>query len=166
MDTDSLAEAVGELLRQRQLTLAVAESCTGGLLACHVTNIPGSSEYFEGGVVAYSYQAKELTLDVPRSTLRQHGAVSPQTAIAMAQGVRHLLQTDLALSTTGIAGPTGAAPGKPVGLAYVALSSADREETRRYVWAGDRWENRELSARAALQLLHQHLTKREPSGQR
>jgi len=161
MDADSLAQTVGELLRQRHLTLAVAESCTGGLLGCHLTNIPGSSEYFEGGVIAYSYQAKKRILGVPASTLTQYGAVSPETAKAMAQGVRRLLRTDLALSITGIAGPAGATPDKPVGLAYVALSSADGDECRRHVWSGDRWENRRLSVRAALDLLEQYLAQRE-----
>jgi len=158
MGTDSLAQAVGELLRQRRLTLAVAESCTGGLLAAHITSIPGSSDYFTGGVIAYSYGTKERVLNVPASVLERYGAVSPETAIAMAQGVRRLLRVDLALAVTGIAGPTGGTPEKPVGLTYIALSSSEGEKCRRYVWAGDRWENRELSARAALELLQEHLT--------
>jgi len=161
MDTDSLAQAVGELLRQRHLTLALAESCTGGLLATHVTNIPGSSAYFKGGVIAYSYEAKERVLNVPAAALERYGAVSPETATAMAQGVRRLLQVDLALAITGIAGPAGATPEKPVGLVYVALSSAHGDKCRRYVWTGDRWENRELSARAALELLQEYLTAEE-----
>jgi nicotinamide-nucleotide amidase len=162
MNTDSLARAVGELLQQRRLTLAVAESCTGGLLATHITNIPGSSAYFGGGVVAYSDDVKERMLNVPADVLEQHGAVSPETAITMAKGVRQLLQVDLALAVTGIAGPTGGTAEKPVGLAYIALASDQGEECRRCLWAGDRWENRESSARAALELLHDHLTARSP----
>jgi PncC family amidohydrolase len=157
MDTDSLAQAIGELLQERGLTLAVAESCTGGLLAGYITDIPGSSAYFEGGVIAYSYAVKEQVLGVPVGVLEQHGAVSPETAVAMARGVRELLQVDLALSVTGIAGPTGGTPEKPVGLVYIALASADGEECRKYLWTGDRWENREWSARAALEWLHEHL---------
>lgn len=164
MDTNSLAQAVGELLRQRHLTLAVAESCTGGLLGAYITNIPGSSAYFEGGVVAYSYKAKKRVLNVPTSVLEQHGAVSPETAIAMAKGVRQLLQTDLAMAITGIAGPAGATPEKPVGLVYIALSSSQGEKCRRYVWSGDRWQNREQSARAALELLQEHLAPPSPDG--
>ena len=159
-DENALEVIVGLLLKQRGLTLAVAESCTGGLLGYYITNIPGSSAYFEGGVIAYSYEAKERVLNVPGDVLARYGAVSPQTAMAMARGVRHLLQVDLALSITGIAGPTGATPEKPVGLVYVALSSAHGEKCRRYVWQGDRQQNRELSARAALELLHEHLTAR------
>lgn len=161
MDTDSLARAVGDLLRQRHLTLAIAESCTGGLLGCHLTNTPGSSAYFQGGVIAYSYKVKKLVLGVPADMLAQHGAVSYKTAIAMAQGVRRLLQTDLALSITGIAGPAGATPDKPVGLVYVALSSADGDWCNRCIWSGDRWENRRLSVREALELLKQHLANEE-----
>jgi nicotinamide-nucleotide amidase len=162
MNTDPLARAVGELLQQRHLTLAVAESCTGGLLATYITNIPGSSAYFEGGVVAYSNDVKERVLNVPPDVLEEYGAVSPETAIAMAKGVRQLLQVDLALAVSGIAGPTGGTAEKPVGLVYVALTSDQGEECRRYLWAGDRWENREWSARAALELLHEHLTAPSP----
>lgn len=161
MNTDSLAQAVGELLKERHLTLAVAESCTGGLLGAYITDIPGSSAYFEGGVIAYSYEAKTRVLNVPAGILERYGAVSPQTVTAMAKGVRRLLQTDLALAITGIAGPAGATPEKPVGLVYIALASAQGEVCRRYVWPGDRWENREWSARAALELLHEHLSPHE-----
>nr|MBC7244981.1 CinA family protein [Chloroflexota bacterium] len=157
MDIDSLAETVGRLLQQRCLKLAVAESCTGGLLATHITNIPGSSAYFEGGVVAYSYETKRRVLGVPASVLDTYGAVSAETAIAMARGVRHLLHVDLAVAITGIAGPTGARPQKPVGLTYIALASAKGEECRKYLWTGDRWENRRQSAKAALQWLREYL---------
>lgn len=148
---------MGELLQQHHLTLAVAESCTGGLLAARITDIPGSSAYFEGGVVVYSYEAKKLILGVPATTLEAYGAVSEETASAMAEGVRHLLGVDLAIAITGIAGPTGATPQKPVGLTYIALASAQGTECRKYLWTGNRWENREQSVRAALELLQEYL---------
>ena len=157
MDTDSLSRQIGDLLRQRQLTLAVAESCTGGLLAAHITDIPGSSDYFLGGVVSYSNQVKERLLRVPARMIKQHGAVSAATARRMASGVRQLLQADLALAVTGIAGPSGATPDKPLGLTYVAISSSEGEQYRRHLWGGDRSQNREWSAKAALELLLEYL---------
>ncbi len=157
MNIDSLARAVGELLQQRHLTLAVAESCTGGLLATHITNIPGSSSYFQGGVIAYSDEVKEHVLDVPAGILERFGSVSQETAIAMARGARDLLQVDLALAITGIAGPTGGTADKPVGLVYIALSSAQGTECERFLWSGDRWENRQWSVTAALELLQKYL---------
>ena len=152
-----LAQAAGDLLRERHLTLAVAESCTGGLLAAYITDIPGSSDYFAGGVIAYSNGVKHHVLGVPVSTLQHYGAVSAKTARAMARGVRRLLNVDLALAVTGIAGPTGGTPEKPVGLVYIALSSAQGELCKEFHWAGDRWKNRELSVRAALELLQEYL---------
>lgn len=157
LDIDCLAKAVGELLQQRHLTLAVAESCTGGLLAARITDIPGSSAYFEGGVVAYSYEAKQRILGVSASTLEAYGAVSAETAIAMAEGMRHLLGVDLALAITGIAGPTGGTPEKPIGLTYIALASAQGAECRKYLWTGNRWENRKQSVQAALELVREYL---------
>ena len=115
-----LEEQVGELLSQRGWTLAVAESCTGGLLGHRITNVSGSSAYFEGGIISYSNEAKEAVLAVPREILIEHGAVSRETALAMARGARRVLGTDLAVSVTGIAGPGGATAEKPVGLAYIA----------------------------------------------
>lgn len=161
VNIDALAETIGKLLQDRRLKLAVAESCTGGLLAAHITNIPGSSAYFEGGVVVYSYAAKKRMLEVPASTLETYGAVSAETAIAMARGARRLLRVDLAIAITGIAGPTGATPQKPVGLTYIALASAKGEECRKYLWTGDRWENRRQSVRAALQWLQEYLESTE-----
>lgn len=157
LDIERLAKTVGELLQQCHLTLAVAESCTGGLLAARITDIPGSSAYFEGGVVTYSYEAKKRILGVPVSTLETYGAVSAETAIAMARGVQHLLGVDLALAITGIAGPTGATPTKPVGLTYIALASAQGVEYREYLWTGNRWENRKQSVQAALEMVREYL---------
>ncbi len=157
MDADTLARMSGEVLKQRQLTLAVAESCTGGLLATHITNVPGSSAYFKGAVVAYFDEAKRQVLGVPADVLAQHGAVSFETARAMASGVRSLLSSDLALAITGFAGPTGGSAQKPVGLVYVALAAPDVQQCHECHWSGDRWQNREWSAQEALRLLLEHL---------
>ncbi len=158
MDADTLARQSGEVLKQRQLTLATAESCTGGLLATHITNVPGSSAYFKGAVVAYADEVKRQILGVPAEVLAQHGAVSRESALAMATRVRTLLNCDLALAITGTAGPTGGSPQKPIGLVYVALAAADAQECRECRWDGDRWENREWSARVALEMLLAHLS--------
>lgn len=157
MDTLALAEVVGRLLQQRGWSLGLAESCTGGMVAMYITEIPGSSNYFQGSIVAYSYEAKKSILGVTASTLEQHGAVSAETAMAMAEGARRLLRVDVAVAVTGIAGPSGATPDKPLGLTYIALSSSEGELWRKYLWKGNRRTNREQSARAALELLREHL---------
>jgi PncC family amidohydrolase len=153
----SLEERVGQLLVKRGLTLALAESCTGGLIGHRITDVPGSSEYFMGGVVAYSYDAKERVLDVRHDTLYDHGAVSEPTALEMARGARRLLMADLALAVTGIAGPGGGTPEKPVGLVYVALSARDLERCQRHAWPHDRAGNKAATADAALALLLEYL---------
>lgn len=138
-------------------TLAVAESCTGGLLTHRLTNVAGSSSYFIGGVIAYAYEAKVALLGVTWETLNQFGAVSEETARAMAHGARNRLGSTLGVSVTGIAGPGGGMPNKPVGLTYIALTSARDEIVERYVWPGNRIENKEQSAEAALALLKRYL---------
>ena len=153
----SLENEVGRLLAERGLTLATAESCTGGLVAHRITNVPGSSEYYLGGFVAYAYEAKEMFLGVRHETLVAHGAVSVETAREMAKGVRERLGADLGLSVTGIAGPGGGTPEKPVGLVYVALSAPGVDLCQRYVWQGDRAANKAQSVDAALQLVASHL---------
>jgi PncC family amidohydrolase len=153
----SLEEQVGQHLARHRLTLAVAESCTGGLVGHRLTNVPGSSAYFIGGVVAYAYDAKERLLGVSHNTLYDFGAVSEPTAREMARGARRVLGTDLGLSVTGIAGPGGGLPGKPVGLTWVALSARDVEDARQFVWDGDREANKRQSAEAALQLVLEYL---------
>lgn len=135
------------------LTVAVAESCTGGRIAHAITLVPGSSGYFLGGVVSYADQVKRDVLGVPSSVLEQHGAVSAQTAIAMASGVRERLGADLAVSVTGVAGPDGGSAAKPVGLTYVGLADAAGTDVRRFQWDGDRVANIDASAAAALGLL-------------
>ena len=123
----NLEERIGALLAARGLSLVTAESCTGGLVGHRLTNVSGSSSYYLGGLVTYSNRLKEQLLGVPPATLEEHGAVSEATARAMARGARLRLDADLALAVTGISGPTGGTPQKPVGLVYVALSSATAE---------------------------------------
>jgi PncC family amidohydrolase len=154
---DDLEIAVGQLLREQGLTLAVAESCTGGLVSHRITNVPGSSDYYRGSVTAYALDVKETLLHVPEETLAGYGAVSEQTAREMAEGVRHAIRADVGVSVTGIAGPTGGTPEKPVGLVYVALAAPDGEWVERHVWAGDRQQNKAQSADAALDLLRRYL---------
>jgi PncC family amidohydrolase len=141
---------VGEALRTKGWTLALAESCTGGLIGHLVTQVPGSSDYFLGGVVAYAYDAKERLLGVHHQTLYEHGAVSRQTALEMAHGARMALGADVGLAVTGIAGPSGGLPGKPVGLTWIAISTRRTQLAEEHVWPGDRTAVKEHSARAAL----------------
>lgn len=159
-ETQTRIEArIGELLVSRKLTLSVAESCTGGLICHRITNVSGSSRYLEGGVVAYSYGAKERLLDVRHETLYEHGAVSEETATEMAENVRRIFGTDIGLSVTGIAGPAGGLPGKPVGLVYIALSARGVLRCERYIWNYDREGNKAATAEAALELLLEYLEK-------
>jgi nicotinamide-nucleotide amidase len=148
---------VGERLTARGLTIALAESSTGGLIAKRLTDISGSSAYVIGGVVAYANAVKQRLLGVSEQILIDHGAVSEPVARQMAEGARHLFGTDLAISVTGIAGPTGATATKPVGLHYVGLSAADGTWVRRYVWDGDRAHNRASTADAAFRLVLDYL---------
>jgi PncC family amidohydrolase len=157
MPSEALEALVGQGLLKRNLTLAVAESCTGGLIGHRITNVPGSSTYFLGGIVSYSYDAKERLLGVSHNSLYDFGAVSEQTAREMARGARRALGADIGLSVTGIAGPGGALPGKPVGLTWIALSARDVEQAREFTWSGDREGNKAQSAEAALALLHDYL---------
>ncbi len=153
----SLEERIGQRLTTLRLTVAVAESCTGGLISHRLTNIPGSSQYFLGGVVAYAYEAKERLLGVNHNTLYDFGAVSEQTACEMARGARRALRADVGLAVTGIAGPGGGLPGKPVGLTWIALSARDHDQSGQFVWTGDRVSNKEQSAEAALNMLAVYL---------
>jgi PncC family amidohydrolase len=153
-----LEEQLGELLRSRGLTLATAESCTGGLIADRITNVPGSSAYFLGGVVAYAYEAKVALLGVSWETLKAHGAVSRETVLEMARGARRTLGADLAVSVSGIAGPGGGLPDKPVGTTWIGLCTPEGEWARKFIWQSDRRGNKQLSADAALQMLIDYLT--------
>ncbi len=154
---------VGPLLRSSELKLVVAKSCTGGLVGHRITNVPGSSDYYLGSITAYAYEAKERLLGVNHDTLVAYGAVSPQTAIEMARGARQALGADfgvdhiLGLSVTGIAGPGGGTPTKPVGLVWFGLSTPTGEWTWSHVWPGDRVKNKEDSAEQALKIIMAYL---------
>ena len=152
-----LETEIGALLRSRGLKLATAESCTGGLIADRITDVAGSSDYFLGGVVAYAYEAKVAVLGVSWDTLRAHGAVSRETVLEMARGACQALGADLALSVSGIAGPGGGMPDKPVGTTWIGLVTPQAEWARHFVWDGDRIQNKALSADAALQMLLDYL---------
>jgi PncC family amidohydrolase len=148
---------IGDLLRVRDLKLATAESCTGGLIASRITDIPGSSDYFLGGVAAYAYEAKVALLGVSWDTLHNHGAVSRETVLEMARGARQALQADIAVSVSGIAGPGGGLKDKPVGTTWIGLSCAEGDWARLFCFEGNRLENKASSADAALQLLLDYL---------
>lgn len=150
---EALAARLQATCLARQATVAVGESCTGGLVAATLTAIPGSSGYFLGGVVSYADSAKRDLLGVDPTILAAHGAVSAQAARAMAVGVRERFGATLGASVTGIAGPDGGSPAKPVGLTYVGIADAAGEDVRRVVWSGDRASNRQASAVAVLEML-------------
>jgi PncC family amidohydrolase len=153
----TLAERARLLLRERGLTLASAESCTGGLVGHVLTEIPGISQQYLGGVISYTDQAKRELLGVPARIIEEHGAVSAQVCVAMAHGARQRFGSSLALAITGIAGPDGGTPSKPVGLTYVAIATETDRDVRRFVWRGDRHANKLASAKACLELLADRL---------
>jgi PncC family amidohydrolase len=161
-----LAERLQAVCIGRGLTLAVAESCTGGLVADAVTDVPGSSGYFLGGIVSYSDAAKERLLDVPPEIIAAHGAVSAQVARAMAEGALARFDAGIAASVTGIAGPDGGSDAKPVGLTYVAVADEEGVDVRRFLWSGDRLANKRSSAEAVLELLVERVSSAAPAGGR
>jgi len=142
----------------RGLRLAVAESCTGGLIGHLITNVPGSSTYYMGSVTAYAYEAKVRLLGVRWETLEKYGAVSQETVLEMARGVRTALAADIGLSVSGIAGPGGGTPDKPVGLVWIGLSAEQVDEAWCNIWSGGRLQVKEQSAQAALQMLADYLS--------
>jgi len=152
-----MLEKIAQFLLERKWWIATAESCTGGLLAHTLTNIPGSSAYFKGGVVSYSNEVKMKVLGVKRETLEQYGAVSEQTAREMAEGVKNLMEVDVAVATTGIAGPGGGTPEKPVGLVYIGLATPEGVEVKRFLFNGDRLYNKEQFCNAALNMVLEYL---------
>ena len=154
MNVDRTLEIeLGRLLRLRGWTLSTAESCTGGLIADRITDVPGSSDYFTGGFVSYAYEAKVSSLGVSWDTLHKYGAVSRETVLEMARGARLALGTDVAVSISGIAGPGGGLPEKPVGTTWIGLVAPEREQAEVFYWKGDRRGNKELSADAALKMV-------------
>jgi nicotinamide-nucleotide amidase len=156
-DETSMAQVVGLLLTEQHKTLAVAESCTGGLIGHKITRVAGSSNYFAGGVIAYANSLKEKYLDVEAGVLADHGAVSAEVARAMAAGIRERTACDIGLATTGIAGPTGGSREKPVGTVYFGLAARDLEKTFKFRFDGDRRQIQELAAQTGLDLIRRLL---------
>ena len=154
-----LQQEAGYLLVKHNCTVVTAESCTGGLIGSLITDVSGSSNYYLGGVISYANSVKQELLGVEAETLATVGAVSRETALQMARGVRRLLRADYALATTGIAGPTGGTADKPVGLVYIALVGPGIEQCERHIWDQDRIENKILSAQRAIQMLVAYLDK-------
>jgi nicotinamide-nucleotide amidase len=162
VELTALAGRVQEAALAAGWSVATAESCTGGLIGHLLTEVPGSSRYFLGGVVSYADALKADILGVPRSSLEQHGAVSAQVAGAMARGARRLTGADVAVAVTGVAGPGGGSAAKPVGLTYVAIADARGVDVRRFTWDGERSWNKRRTARAALELLRDALSSTGP----
>jgi nicotinamide-nucleotide amidase len=154
----SLEEAIGDLLREQGLTLGVVESATGGLISHRITNVPGSSDYYKGSVTAYSNEVKSGVVGVSQDTLIQYGAVSPQVAEELAEGGKLLLGADICIADTGIAGPSGGTAEKPVGLFYLGLSHGEMSYSRQHQFRGDREQNKQSAAEAALSWLKDYLT--------
>jgi len=158
-----LEAEIARLIREYQaktgklLTIGAVESATGGRIADRITNIPGSSDYFKGSVVAYNNEVKMALLGVKKATLEDYGAVSKQTALEMAQGGRKLLDVDICVSDTGIAGPTGDTPEKPVGLFYLGMAAGDADLSQKQVFKGSREKNKRDAAEAVLNMLKQYL---------
>jgi nicotinamide-nucleotide amidase len=157
MTDESIEARLGVLLRAYGLKLATAESCTGGLIGNRITNVPGSSDYFLGGVVSYAYEAKVKLLGVSWETLHSYGAVSRETVLEMALGVRVALESDIGLAVSGIAGPGGGMPNKPVGTTWIGLSAAGYEKAWSYLFPGDRMQVKEQAAEQALNQLVDYL---------
>lgn len=156
-DQATIEQAVADLLFEKKLTITIAESCTGGLISHKLTQIPGSSQYFNRGVVAYSNEAKVDILRVSPETIDQYGAVSPETALEMAKGIRQISGTDIGLSTTGIAGPAGGTPEKPVGLVFVGYVDSKTNLVEKHYFSRERWWNKERTAVTALDLVRRVL---------
>ena len=156
-DEDTLEGMIGALLTEKKLTISIAESLTGGLIADRITNVPGSSAYFERGIVAYSNRSKTELLGVPEEVIREHGAVSRETAVLMAEGVRKRSGTDVGLATTGIAGPSGGTGAKPVGTVFIAVSDGTRTVCRDFAFKWERRRIKEITTQWALELTRRFL---------
>lgn len=154
---NNAAEQIGILLKNEKLTLSVAESCTGGLVGDMITNVSGSSEYFFGGIIAYDNRIKIEILGVEQEIIDTFGAVSAETAKKMAVRVKDICKTDIGISVTGIAGPSGGSAEKPVGLVYIGLATDMLITAKKFLWAGNRIENKQQSAQAALELIKNYL---------
>ena len=154
-ERERLPDMVGQMLCAKGYTISCAESCTGGLLTSTLTDVPGSSAYVMGSVVSYSNDVKSRILHVAEGTLAAHGAVSPETARAMAEGVRNLMQTDVGVGITGIAGPGGGSPEKPVGLVYIAVSTLGKTSVEKNVFSGVRAEIKRAAVNKALAMVQE-----------
>jgi PncC family amidohydrolase len=154
---NSLEIEIGKLLQERKIKLALAESCTGGLIGNRITDVPGSSEFFWGSVVAYAYEAKVALLGVSWDTLNSRGAVSRETVLEMARGTRRVLSTDIGVSVSGIAGPGGGTDDKPVGTTWIGLVANNGEWAKLFHFSGNRVQNKAAAADAALQFLRDYL---------
>ncbi|MBI5234193.1 MAG: CinA family protein [Deltaproteobacteria bacterium] len=152
-----LAKETGALLRKKGLSLALAESCTAGLLGYMITTVPGSSDYFSGGVIAYNDSAKMKLLDVSQRTLKAYGAVSMECAVEMATGIRKKIGSHIGISITGTAGPDKGGPSKPLGTVYIALSDPEKTVVKRFLFQGTRDLIRKSSAIEALKMLKTYL---------
>ena len=153
----NLEQEIGNLLRQKELTLGIVESATGGLISHLITNAPGSSDYYKGSVTAYSNEVKIKVVEVKEDTIDKYGAVSYQVAEEMAQGGRKILAADICLTDTGIAGPGGATPGKPVGLFYIGLSHQSGTYSQKHHFQGNREQNKRRAAETTLAWLKEFL---------
>jgi len=153
---------LGELFEGSELWLAVTESSTGGLLGHLITNVPGSSTYFKGGVIAYANEVKADVLGVSSQTLDTFGAVSKETVIEMARGVRRILDSDIGVAISGIAGPGGGTDEKPVGTTVIGMSALEKETSKLFVFTGDRLDIKTQAARAAMQLVIDFLEEQFP----
>ncbi|HUL22098.1 MAG TPA: CinA family protein [Thermodesulfobacteriota bacterium] len=161
-----LEKLIGDLLREKGWTLSIAESCTGGLICDRITDVPGSSHYFEGGMVNYSNESKEKHLGVPLEDIKRYGAVSPRVAKKMAQGVRKTFNTTFGLSTTGVAGPTGGTKKKPVGLVFIGLAKGKRTWVMKLNLEGSRRQIKEKATERALgffyrEVIHGDLSRKQ-----
>jgi nicotinamide-nucleotide amidase len=161
VDEESLEEVLGRILAERKLTIAIAESCTGGMIAHKITNVPGSSRYFERAIVAYSNQSKINQLHVPKELIEKHGAVSKEVAEAMALGIRQNAGTDIGISTTGIAGPTGGTGEKPVGLVWIGYSDANETIAQKFNFGDGRLRVKERASQTAIDLVRRKILKIE-----
>jgi len=156
-DQENLAAIVGKLLLEKKWTLATAESCTGGMIGAWLTAVPGSSAWYQGGVISYANRVKEEVLGVPAAILTAYGAVSAEVAKAMADGARRLCRASLTIAVTGIAGPDGGSAVKPVGTVYIGLADAENTRAEGFLFTGDRRQIREMTAQTALDMVRKRL---------
>ena len=154
---DEIEKTIGDFLRSKRMSLGVIESATGGLISHRITNVAGSSDYYKGSITAYSNEIKNRIVGVKAETLEKHGSVSGQTADELASGGKQVLEVDICIADTGVAGPGGGTPDKPVGLFYIGLSHENMTFNRKHIFSGDRVQNKEEAAETTLQILKEYL---------